>query len=72
MVCESCWLVQTATSRRPDELFSDDYAYFSSFSTSWLEHAERYVEEIVRTTSTLTAKASSWRSPPTTATCCNM
>jgi SAM-dependent methyltransferase len=31
-----------------DELFTADYAYFSSYSTSWLEHAERYVERMVR------------------------
>ncbi len=47
MVCESCWLVQTEDFSRPDDLFSDDYAYFSSFSTSWLEHAEHYVHDMI-------------------------
>ena len=43
LVCERCWLVQTEDHAGRDALFSDDYAYFSSFSTSWLAHAERYV-----------------------------
>ncbi len=42
-VCERCWLVQLPEAERPQEIFSD-YAYFSSFSESWLLHAERYVE----------------------------
>ena len=42
-VCESCWLVQIAEYKKFDEIFSSDYAYFSSFSTSWLEHCEAYV-----------------------------
>lgn len=42
-VCINCWLVQTEDFAKRDEFFSDDYAYFSSFSTSWLAHAERYV-----------------------------
>jgi SAM-dependent methyltransferase len=43
-VCEYCWLVQTEDYARADQLFRDDYAYFSSTSTTWLEHAKRYVE----------------------------
>lgn len=43
MVCTSCWLVQTEDFAGCAELFSADYAYFSSFSTTWLQHAERYV-----------------------------
>lgn len=45
-VCEQCWLVQTEDYARADELFSHDYAYFSSVSNTWLAHASRYVEEI--------------------------
>jgi 2-polyprenyl-3-methyl-5-hydroxy-6-metoxy-1,4-benzoquinol methylase len=48
MVCENCWLVQTLDFAQADELFSNDYAYFSSFSTTWLQHAERYVAEMIR------------------------
>jgi predicted TPR repeat methyltransferase len=47
MVCENCWLVQTLDFAQAEELFSSDYAYFSSFSTTWLQHAERYVGAMV-------------------------
>ncbi len=43
LVCESCWLAQTEDFADAAELFSEDYAYFSGFSRSWLEHSERYV-----------------------------
>lgn len=43
LVCENCWLVQTEDYAGAEELFDADYAYFSSFSKTWLEHAERYV-----------------------------
>ena len=46
LVCERCWLVQTEDFTRADELFNADYAYFSSFSRSWLAHAERYVADV--------------------------
>lgn len=45
-VCEHCWLVQTEDYASADALFSKDYAYFSSTSTTWLEHARRYVEDM--------------------------
>ena len=41
-VCTHCWLVQTEDYAQADELFSHDYAYFSSVSHSWLAHAARY------------------------------
>jgi len=47
LVCESCWLVQTEDHAGREALFTEDYAYFSSFSTTWLAHAERYVREMV-------------------------
>lgn len=47
-VCSECWLVQTEDYACPDELFKPDYAYFSSTSTSWLEHAARYCDMIRR------------------------
>jgi len=46
LVCESCWLVQTEDYAGRETLFSDDYAYFSSYSDSWLEHARNYFELI--------------------------
>lgn len=48
MVCSHCWLVQTEDFVGADELFSKEYAYFSSFSVSWLEHARNYVETMTR------------------------
>lgn len=45
-VCHQCWLVQTEDHTRAEELFSPDYAYFSSTSSSWLEHAAGYVRMI--------------------------
>lgn len=48
LVCTRCWLVQTADYAGREALFTDDYAYFSSVSRSWLAHAERYVAEMVQ------------------------
>jgi SAM-dependent methyltransferase len=45
-VCDACHLVQLEDFRRADELFRDDYAYFSSVSTSWLCHAKRYADAV--------------------------
>lgn len=45
-VCDSCFLVQLGDSHSPNKLFSDDYAYFSSYSESWLKHAKKYVSDI--------------------------
>lgn len=45
-VCESCWLVQAEAYSRAAELFNEEYAYFSSFSTEWLRHAETYVTDM--------------------------
>ncbi len=47
-VCEHCWLVQTEDYAQADELFSHDYAYFSSISQSWLAHAARYTDMITK------------------------
>lgn len=47
MVCDCCWLVQTEDYAQADELFSPDYAYFSSTSTSWLAHAARFADKMV-------------------------
>ena len=44
LVCETCWLVQTEDHAGREALFTDDYAYFSSFSSSWLAHANAYVD----------------------------
>ncbi len=44
-VCHGCFLVQLEQYVAPQEIFSD-YAYFSSYSDSWVEHAKRYVEAV--------------------------
>jgi 2-polyprenyl-3-methyl-5-hydroxy-6-metoxy-1,4-benzoquinol methylase len=46
LVCSQCFLVQLEEYESPDHIFSD-YAYFSSYSSSWLEHSERYVAAVV-------------------------
>jgi SAM-dependent methyltransferase len=46
LVCERCWLAQTEDFAQAGELFGADYAYFSSFSSTWLAHAERYVADM--------------------------
>ena len=46
LVCQTCWLAQTEDFAQANELFDADYAYFSSFSTTWLEHAKQYAHEM--------------------------
>ncbi len=46
MVCNHCWLVQTQDFSKANELFTDEYAYFSSTSKSFLAHSKNYVSEI--------------------------
>lgn len=46
-VCENCWLVQAEMYSRAAELFNEEYAYYSSFSTQWLIHAKTYVNAMV-------------------------
>ena len=48
LVCTECWLAQTEDYAGAGELFSADYAYFSSYSTTWLKHAEQYVADMVQ------------------------
>ena len=44
MVCDACWLVQTTETVPADAIFDHDYAYLSSFSSGWVDHARRYAE----------------------------
>ena len=48
LVCEQCWLVQIDDHAGRESLFADDYAYFSSYSSSWLAHARHYVHDMQR------------------------
>lgn len=45
-VCHACYLVQIDEYKKAQDIFDKDYAYFSSFSTSWLAHCKRYAEAI--------------------------
>jgi SAM-dependent methyltransferase len=47
LVCDQCFLVQLEEFETPQEIF-EDYAYFASFSTTWLDHARRYVDAMVK------------------------
>jgi SAM-dependent methyltransferase len=47
-VCEKCLLVQLEQFEPPERIFTDEYAYFSSYSDSWLAHSRAYVEEMIR------------------------
>ena len=46
-VCTSCWLVQVPAYASCGQLFTKDYAYFSSTSSSWLAHSKTFVDDIV-------------------------
>ncbi len=45
-ICHHCWLMQLEEFATPDEIFAEEYAYFSSYSDSWLEHARQYTEKM--------------------------
>lgn len=47
-VCERCFLVQIAEYKKATDIFSHEYVYFSSFSSTWLAHARQYVEDMVK------------------------
>jgi hypothetical protein len=49
MVCNLCWLVQTEDTTPAEDLFTPEYAYFSSTSEGWLRHAEYYTNRIIET-----------------------
>lgn len=47
MVCHKCYLVQIDEFAKHDDIFNQDYVYFSSFSKSWLAHAKQYTEMMI-------------------------
>jgi len=47
-VCDHCFLVQVDEFEKADKIFDREYTYFSSFSTSWLAHAKKYVEMMMK------------------------
>ena len=48
LVCTECWLVQLPAHATAEDLFTPDYAYFSSTSSSWCAHAERFVATAIK------------------------
>lgn len=44
MVCDNCWLAQTTETPPADAIFSHDYAYLSSWSAGWVDHARHYAD----------------------------
>ena len=48
-LCEYCFLVQTEDYNKPEDLFTNDYAYFSSTSSFFLRHSKEYAEKITKT-----------------------
>ena len=46
MVCNYCWLAQTTETISADDIFKQDYAYLSSYSSGWVAHAHRYADEM--------------------------
>lgn len=47
-VCNKCWLVQTEDCTDANSIFTPDYAYFSSTSSSWLLHAKEYTKKMIK------------------------
>ncbi len=46
-ICTNCWLVQVHAHVMGEDIFKSDYAYFSSYSDSWLEHCRQYVLQMI-------------------------
>lgn len=46
-VCDNCFLVQVDEVRKADNIFDEEYTYFSSFSASWLTHVKQYVDMMI-------------------------
>lgn len=45
--CDKCYLVQIGEFEKADKIFSEEYAYYSSYSKSWLEHCKKYTENVI-------------------------
>jgi len=48
LVCDACFLVQIDEYKKSAEIFDNEYVYFSSFSSSWLNHAKNYCDQVVK------------------------
>lgn len=47
-VCSQCYLVQTGEEKKSEEIFNNEYIYYSSYSNTWLMHAEQYVQMMIK------------------------
>ncbi len=47
VVCEQCWMVQTEQVDELEHLFNADYAYFSGYSSTWVDHCRQYADDMV-------------------------
>jgi SAM-dependent methyltransferase len=47
-LCHQCFLVQLDQFEAPPQIFGDDYSYLSSYSQTWLDHARRYAQDMIR------------------------
>ena len=45
--CENCYLIQSEKIIKPEHIFTEDYPYFSSTSSSWMRHAKKFVEKSI-------------------------
>jgi 2-polyprenyl-3-methyl-5-hydroxy-6-metoxy-1,4-benzoquinol methylase len=45
--CSNCFLVQIDEYKKSDAIFNSDYVYFSSYSSTWLRHAEKYTQDMI-------------------------
>ena len=48
MTCEKCSLVQLSISINREKLFPDNYVYYSSYSSTWLEHCKIYTDKMIK------------------------
>lgn len=46
-ICNHCYLVQLPSTKQEHEIFTNEYAYFSSYSQSWLDHAKKYTHQMI-------------------------
>src|SRR4051812_39598665 len=46
-ICHNCFLVQVDEYQKSDALFNSEYAYFSSYSRTWLAHAQKYTQDMI-------------------------
>lgn len=47
-VCNKCFLVQIDEYKKSDTIFDQDYVYYSSYSSSWLEHSKQYTNDMIK------------------------